>query len=509
MDMKEQTMKTDNPLFPAPGPSRRGYPEGFEGEIDDPSQNVMPELSGNGKGTGNYIRLLGVVIGCLLLACSVILLIIVFTGRDEEMDAEGYRRVTERFVETIEKKEPSLFDGYIFPGADGEMKGYMEKVVGSFSGAEDMKASITYAGDKEPYTAHIDLSYQMGGEEYSVRAVLEIVSQKKKWYLSSASFSDTEKKAEEKTAEEVTEEEISESPLAERKTVTVGTDMTGTFEVPDDMRLSRIELSKREGISLDYTLTGTYEGREEMVSIIVYSYQASPESLAREISERYKGSTGKISSVKEKGGDVCSEEDTDGDMIRILKTFSGDDGICRTFIASYPSGDKDMEGVWDSYMLPSGITEEATGTDASMGGLQRVGSESLGYIKIGKDFVRDTQYDVEGLDSIGYTYGDATIVLINYAGTQKEGLSTKEFAEDVRSSLLGDAGAEFETGDWMPGAYYSCGLGEDGGMTEMYAFTGNDGANRLLLLIHKRDDQETAGYYASYSLGCGIRGIEE
>ena len=167
-----------------------------------------------------------------------------------------------------------------------------------------------------------------------------------------------------------------------------------------------------------------------------------------------------------------------------------------------------MAGTWNSYSLPSGFLKEVK-EEPIAEGMQRIGSEELGTIDISDKFVVDDTYSAEGLTSVGYTYEDATVVLMSYAGTDKESLPTKEFAENVRANLLGDKGSEFETGEWFYGAYYSYGVAKDGSMSEMYAFTGEDGVNRLLLLIHNQEDTETAAYYTSYRLAVGVRGIEE
>lgn len=483
---------------------RSGYPEGFEGEIGAPSQNVMPEFQPKSGLDLNY-KVIGIAAGSFFFVISIILIVAFALKNKSSLDEEGYKAVAESFVETVSEREPKLFDAYIYPESGDEMKGYMKKVVKTFSDAEDLESDISYKEEDKAWGADIDLSWNVGIEEYSTTASLKIVAKDDKWYLYSCSFSDIEKKGGE-IAE--TTEEMTEEPAPQRTFVTVGSENSGLFEAPENFSLTTFSVSGLD-VAYDYTLTGSYNDKSEMVSVIVYTGFSPLQELAESLSNSLYGTVGEISVVQEKGGDVYTETREDGETVTVLRTFTGADGICRSFIVKYEVSDITLAAVWDTYNLPGGLVEEASITDAVPEGMQRIGSDSLGYIDIGLDFVPDEGYTTEGLDSIGYSYENATVCLINYSGTKKADMPTLEFAEDIRTNLLGNKGSEFETGDWFPGAYYSYAVGKDGNMTELYAFKGNDGVNRLIFFIHPEEDTVTGGYYSSYKLGVGVMGLEE
>ena len=484
--------------------SKSGYPEGFEGEIDNSTQNVMPTFEEKSPAKDINYKLIGIIAGSFFLLLTIVVICVTFIKPKSKLDENGYKAVAEGFVETIEKKEPKVFDEFIYPDED-IFKEYMKKVVKTFTDAENLSAEYDYDKTDKGWKAKIFLTYAIGIEEYETTATLDIVPKDGKWYLYGCKFSDIRKMNEEAASESDAE---TEEAVPARRFVTVGTDASGTFSVPDSFTLTSLNLPNTEGIAYEYTLSGNYNGFTEDVSVIVYSAPNSLQALAENLSNNILGTVGEVVVNEEREGEVYTQTVNDGGVVTELRTFLGGDNVCRSFVVRYSAEDTEMAGTWNSYSLPSGFLKEVK-EEPIAEGMQRIGSEELGTIDISDKFVVDDTYTAEGLTSVGYTYEDATVVLMSYAGTDKESLPTKEFAENVRANLLGDKGSEFETGEWFYGAYYSYGVAKDGSMSEMYAFTGEDGVNRLLLLIHNQEDTETAAYYTSYRLAVGVRGIEE
>ena len=485
--------------------SKRGYPEGFDEEIYNSTQNVMPTFSNEKPPISINYKLIGIIAGSFFLVLTIIVICLTLFNHSSDLDEEGYKAVAEGFVEAIEKKDVKVFDDYIYPDED-RFRDYMKKVVKTFSEAENLTPDYSYEKSDKGWIAEIDLSYEMENEEYETSATLEIVPKDDKWYLYSCDFSEMVKVSEE-TVTESTEEEEPEEPVS-RNFVTVGTDESGTFSVPDSFTLASLGLSNTEGMAYEYTLSGDYEGVTEEISIIVYSSPSSLQSLSENLSNSIFGTVGEITVNEEREGEIYTQSVTENGVVTELRTFLGGDNVCRSFIVRYSEGDAELAGVWASYSLSAGFIKEVKEEPVAEG-MQRIGSDDLGTIDISDKFVQDEKYSAEGITSIGYTYDTATVAILSYVGTTKESMPLLEFAEDVRGNLLGEKGSDFETGDWFNGAYYSYGVAKDGSMTEMYAFSGNDGINRLLLLIHDQEDTETAGYYSSYRLSVGVKDLEE
>ncbi len=468
-----------------------GYPEGFDGTIDNASQNVMPTLSQSKPPLEINFKIIGLLAGCvLLIICIVLLMINLLKPKNEE--EESYGIVAEKFVETIKTGDQEVFEPYIYK--DSQMDDFMDKVLGRFEGSSLNNADITY-NDKEE-SAEVLFTFTDDKGVYSTTASLETKNIKGNWYLYSCKFSDFEY------------EEVAEEPTptdAETRTlVNVGTDRSGYFDVPNDFKLGSLTLASTDNIAYDYTLFGNYQGNEESVAVIVWLEYQPLSALAESISQNMFGSVGEIVLETDKNGDIYKESRNIDGMITDVRTFLGSDGLARTFIIKYVEGDGMVQGLWSSYNLPAGVVVEPTPTDAT----QIVGSESLGTLEIPGEFTVNEDYSADGMETVGYSLDEKVVVLMNYAGTEKESISLKKFAKGVRENLLGDEGSEFEFKEDFPNAYYSYGIGEDGVKSEMYAFRGTDDINRLILIIHNQDDEDTAGFYRTYSLDVGIKELE-
>lgn len=471
-----------------------GYPEGFDGEIDNASQNVMPTYTPS-KSPLNFnfnFKIIGLAAGCVLLLITIIVLMINLF-KPKKVDEKGYRAVAETFVEALEKKEPELFDSYVPEGAG--MDDYMEKVIKGFEGQE-IKDSVCEFDD-EKNLANVTITTSREDGIYKTVATIEAKAEKNKWYLYSCKFSDFDlvEKFEDASPTEAVEE---------RTLVNVGTDVSGYFDVPNDFALDSLILTSSENIAYDYTLSGMYQDRTESVSVIVYLESQPLSDLATKLSQNLFGETGEIVPEIDKGGDVYREVRNVDGLITETRTFLGSDGRARSFVLRYVEGDEFVKGLWNSYTIPAGIVVEPTPTDAT----QVIGSETMGTLEIPGYFTLDEDYMGKGIECSGYSSDEKTVVIMNYAGTDKESVPVYEFAETVRESLFGDAGSELKVRKGFPQAYYSSGIGEDEIMSEIYAFRGNDDINRLILLIHNKDDKKTAKLYKTYNLEVGIKELE-
>ena len=469
-----------------------GYPEGFEGEINNSSMNVMPTNAPNNSNFNFNFKIIGLCVGIVLLLITIVLVLIMLIKPKEKTDGDGYRVVVEHFMEALEKEEPELFDPYIY---DESMDGYMEKVVKSFKGSEINNMTCEY--DDEAKSGEVQISFNKKDGLYKTSALIETRRVKGKWYLYSCKFDDFElvEKFEEATPADAVEERV---------LVNVGTDVSGHFDVPDTFTLSTLNLANTDNIAYEYTLSGTYQDKTESISVIVYLETQPISDMAAALSTNLFGEAGEIVLESDKDGEVYREARSQDGIVTEARTFLGADGRARSYIAKYVEGDEVLRGLWTSYTLPSGIIVEPTPTDAT----QVIGSETMGTMEIPGGFTVNEDYSAEGLESVGYVLDDKVVVLMNYAGSDKESIPTAEFAKSVRDSFLGENGSEFDVKEEFPNAYYSSGVGEDGVMSEMYAFTGGDDINRLILLIHNQDDADTAELYRTYNLGVGIKELE-
>lgn len=506
---------------------RSGVPQGFGENVNIRSSEQMRFENVEDPNKMTNIIKIAILSGIAFILLIFVIVYLVYLNKMNDAVKYSSNDLVDSYVEILDGKDVETFDSFIYKKATNEddVRKFIKSGQDVFSDKkiftnmtkiekkpidQETKGnilSILGKKAKSPTSISFDVYYSSDKESDSptetINFVFYIAEIKGSTYFAYGNsgeitiLGDTEKEEEIATPGD----SVATATDADASYNIVGNEDIGMINVPGNYGITNFDL-KVDGISAKYV----YGNANGTGYVMLLKYGEKTGELKERVSAL---ASALIPSYEIKEGEAVGKEagtyygyGESGNSVVEIYSFNGkEDKDTRAVVLVY-SKDESLAGLLDSYVFSQGVSTETV--DAVPEGMKRVGNDNLGYLIIGEDFEDDEEYTYD--NSLGWTRGEETIVLVTYFDTPQANLPTMEFAEIMRTNYLGEESEELQTGDWFPGAAFSKRV-EEGKITEIYAFKGKDDVNRLILIYSPAPESEVSSYYSSYNLPIGV--VEE